>query len=294
MANGPDGCLWIIDMARELIEGAAFLPPQILKHMDVGSGVDRGRLWRVVPEGFEAKGRSVGKATTPELVALLEHTNGWHRDTASRLLYERQTRRDHPLASLPVSRSRLSVAPMRLSSLAGLGGLEPDLVLAALADPEPHVRELALRLAESFCKENALIQTRLEELGRDPEPLVRYQVAFSLGELSGTRPAKALAALAVRDGSDAWMRVAILSSVSGCAGEVFRQLADNEPFRKSAHGRSFLTTLVAQSGVATRPDELAAVLEAINGPLVDDPALSRDVVSSNEPHAARNENPILG
>ena len=43
MANGPDGCLWIVDMCRELIEGAAFLPPQILKHMDA-SGVDRGRI----------------------------------------------------------------------------------------------------------------------------------------------------------------------------------------------------------------------------------------------------------
>src|SRR4029079_8210791 len=53
MANGPDGCLWVVDMCRELIEGAAFLPPQILKHMDVGSGVDRGRIWRVVPEGFK-------------------------------------------------------------------------------------------------------------------------------------------------------------------------------------------------------------------------------------------------
>lgn len=83
MANGPDGCLWIIDMSRELIEGAAFLPPQILKHMDVGSGVDRGRIWRVVPEGHRPNVRGVGRATTAELVALLEHPNGWHRDTAS-------------------------------------------------------------------------------------------------------------------------------------------------------------------------------------------------------------------
>jgi hypothetical protein len=92
MANGPDGCLWIIDMSRELIEGAAFLPPQILKHMDVGSGVDRGRIWRVVPEGHRPNMRGVGRATTAELVALLEHPNGWHRDTASRLLYQRQDR----------------------------------------------------------------------------------------------------------------------------------------------------------------------------------------------------------
>ena len=281
MANGPDGCLWIIDMARELIEGAAFLAPQILKHMDVGSGVDRGRLWRVVPEGFEANRRTVGKATTTELVALLEHPNGWHRDTASRLLYERQDRAAIPLLRTLAGGSKTPLGRAHaLSALQGLGGLEPDVVIAALGDPEPHVRELALRLAESFCKDNALIQTRIEALGGDPEPLVRYQAAFSLGELPGAKPVKALAAIAVRDGIDPWMRTAILSSVSACAGELFRQLSYNEVFRKEAQGRSFLTTLAAQSSVATRPDDLAAVLEAINGPLAGDPTLSRDVVSA--------------
>ncbi len=51
MANGPDGCLWVIDMCRELIEGAAFLAPAILKHMDVGSGVDRGASGASCPTG---------------------------------------------------------------------------------------------------------------------------------------------------------------------------------------------------------------------------------------------------
>src|SRR5205814_1419634 len=72
MANGPDGCLWVIDMYRELIEGAAFLPPQILKHLDVGRGVDRGRIWRVVPDGSLGHLPRLGKLTTAELVALLE------------------------------------------------------------------------------------------------------------------------------------------------------------------------------------------------------------------------------
>src|SRR5262245_54785027 len=49
-ANGPDGCLHVIDMCRELIEGAAFLAPQVLKHVDPSAGIDRGRIWRVVPE----------------------------------------------------------------------------------------------------------------------------------------------------------------------------------------------------------------------------------------------------
>jgi len=281
MANGPDGCLWIIDMYRELIEGAAFLPPQILKHMDADSGFDRGRIWRVVPEGHKPDMRRVSKATTAELVALLEHQSGWHRDTASRLLYQRQDRSAIPLlqhlaahAKTPLGRTHA------LAALAGLGALGPDLVLAALADPEPRVREHALRLAEPFCQVDARVQDRLEEMAGDPDPLVRYQAAFSLGELPGTKPANALAALAVRDGADSWMRVAILSSASGCAGELFRRLAGNADFRLAPQGRAFLIRLAAQSGVASRPDDLAAVLQAVDGPLAGDQALCRDIVSA--------------
>src|SRR5207247_2376952 len=63
-ANAPDGTLYMIDMYRELIEGAAFLPPQILKHMDVSAGVERGRIYRIVPDGFkQPKPPRLGKAT---------------------------------------------------------------------------------------------------------------------------------------------------------------------------------------------------------------------------------------
>ena len=124
MANGPDGCLWVIDMYRELIEGAAFLPPQILKHMDVGSGVDRGRIWRVVPAGHKPKAPKLGKATTAELVALLEHPNGWHRDTASRLLYQRQDRSAvEPLRQLAAASKSPLGRTHALYALAGLGAL---------------------------------------------------------------------------------------------------------------------------------------------------------------------------
>ena len=63
-ANGPDGCLYVIDMYRKLIQAAAFLPPAILKHLDVSGGFDKGRLYRIVPEGFKRpKPPRLGKAT---------------------------------------------------------------------------------------------------------------------------------------------------------------------------------------------------------------------------------------
>jgi len=49
----PDGGLYLVDMHREFIEHPDSLPPAIKQHMDLNSGNDRGRLWRVVPDGFQ-------------------------------------------------------------------------------------------------------------------------------------------------------------------------------------------------------------------------------------------------
>ena len=90
-ANAPDGNLYIIDVYREVIEHPASLPPVIKKHLDLTSGRDRGRIYRVVRDGFQQPPLPrLGKATTAELVATLAHRNGWHRDTAARLLFERR------------------------------------------------------------------------------------------------------------------------------------------------------------------------------------------------------------
>jgi putative membrane-bound dehydrogenase-like protein len=279
MANGPDGCLWILDMYRELIEGAAFLPPQILRHMDVASGIDRGRIWRVVPDTYRPRVPKLGKATTAELVALLEHPNGWHRDTAARLLYQRQDRAVlEPLRKLAATSTTPLGRAHALYALAGQGVLEPALVLAALSDAAPQVRVHALRLAERFARDQRPIQKRMQEMVEDPESLVRYQLAFSLGALHGTKPASALAALAVRDGADSWMRLAILSSVASCSGEVFERVAELPGFRGALHGRIFLATLAGQIAAAGHPQELAVVKTALDGVLGSEPSISRLIV----------------
>jgi putative membrane-bound dehydrogenase-like protein len=280
MANGPDGCLWLVDMCRELIEGAAFLPPAILQHMDVTSGIDRGRIWRVVPEGtLPSHPTKLGKATTAELVALLEHPNGWHRDTASRLLYQRQDRSCvEPLRQLAAHGKTPLTRTQALYALKGQGALDAGLVLAALGDADPHAREHALRLAEGLAREHRAIRERMTAMTGDTAPRVRYQLAFSLGALPGAEPSAALAALAVRDGANPWMRMAILSSTTDRAGDLFLRLAGGAGFRASKDGRAFLAALAAQSEISSRPDALAKVLEALDGPLAGDDALARQVV----------------
>ena len=84
-------------------------------------------------------------------------------------------------------------------ALAGLGALTPADVLAALGDPEPRAREHAVRLAESFCGRDERVRMRMEELVGDPDPMVRYQLAYSLGAFPPSAQAPALSALALDD-----------------------------------------------------------------------------------------------
>jgi putative membrane-bound dehydrogenase-like protein len=279
MANGPDGCLWVIDMCRGLIEGAAFLAPPILKHVDVTSGVDHGRIWRIVPDGHATRLTRLGRATTAVLVSLLDHPDGWHRDTAARLLYERQD----PSAVAPLRRLSTE-APSALGrtharyALQGMGALDAGDVLAALDDPDTQARTHALRLAEAFAPESPLVRARMIATTADPEATVRYQLAFSLGALPDAEPAAPLAALAQNDGADSWVRLALLSSAGNCAGALFARLADDASFRSRTHGRAFLTALAEQTDVANNANGLPLVVRAVEGPLAGDRALAREVV----------------
>src|SRR5207302_5593032 len=122
MANAPDGALYVADMYREVIEHPWSLPDSIKKLLDLNAGNDRGRIYRIVPDGFkQPKLPRLGAASTRELVATLEHPNGWHRDTAARLLYQRQ---DKSAVSLLIALLEKSKSPLaRLHALYALAGL---------------------------------------------------------------------------------------------------------------------------------------------------------------------------
>ena len=87
--TGPDGGLYIVDIYREFIEHPDSLPPAIKQHMDLNSGNDRGRLWRVVPDGFQRQlWPRLGQLDTAALQSQPPVT-GWHTATARRLLHAR-------------------------------------------------------------------------------------------------------------------------------------------------------------------------------------------------------------
>lgn len=265
-ANAPDGSLYALDMYRQLIEGAAFLPPEFFKHIDPVAGYKLGRIYRIVPEGHQRRARpKLSKASTAELVAMLDHANGWHRDTASRLLYQRQDVSAVPLMQKLVRSGQTAEGRMTaMYSLDGYGRLDEATLLAALSDADANVQIQAAKVAARYASRLAAVQDQLIRMASDDELTVRYQVAFSLGDIRGPRQAQAIAGLAARDGADRWMRLALLSSTRDNAGDVFLRLATSSKHRQQSHVREFLTTLAQQISRGGQSSQIAAVLKAVN------------------------------
>ena len=144
-ANGPDGCLYIVDMARETIEHPKSIPEPIKSQVDLTSGRELGRIWRVKATGkpIRRDAPNLSQVSTEELCKLLSHPNGWHRETASRILIERQD-----IQAIPYCRASLKAPATppfgRLHSLSVLANLPEGLDEAswktAIGDPEPRLR----------------------------------------------------------------------------------------------------------------------------------------------------------
>ena len=261
-ANAPDGTLYIADMYREVIEHPWSLPESIKKHLDLNSGNDRGRIYRVAPDGFrQPKRPHLSVATTKELVALLQHPNGWQRDTAARLLYERQDGLAAPLLKESLRNSRSALARMHsLYVLHGLGKLDEATERKALQDRDSIVRQHAVRLTATISGSSGQPWKELTRLEHDPDIQVRYQLAFTLGDFRHPDATKALARIVRRDIGDRWMRAAVLSSLKEGAADLFEQLAADAPFRDSADGREFFGQLAGLIGAKNDPGEVQTVL----------------------------------
>ena len=270
--NAPDGCLYVVDMYREVIEHPWSIPEAIKKHVDLNSGNNRGRIWRIVPEGFhQPKLPKLRGAPTAHWVAHLESANGWTRETAARLIYERQDRGAIPDLERLLIQSRSPLARIHcLHALEGLRGLdEKRHLLATLADPDERVREHAVRLSETALVRpggSQALADRLLSMTGDGSARVRYQLAFTLGEVRSPARVQALSELIRRDIESPWMRTAVLNSLTIGADGVFTALVQDRHFSEQRGSEEFLGKLAELIGARNDEREVGAVLNFAGTP----------------------------
>lgn len=223
--NAPDGTLYCLDMARETVE-AVNIPPEVEPYMDFTSGNDRGRIYRFAPAGYPLEpAPRFSTATTAALVEALQSPHGWRRDTAHRLIHERQDTTAVPgLEQLVFDAARPEVQVRALWSLQGLGHLRVAVIRRALAADHVGVLANAMRLAEPYFAENPDLHARVLELADHADAHVRLQAAFSIGEMNIPDKASHLAALVKANRGDGWIRSAVLSSAADCAALLWTEV----------------------------------------------------------------------
>ncbi len=264
-AGAPDGSLHVVDVCREVIEHPKSLPPEIKKHLDLTAGRNRGRIYRIVPDGFQHRpAPDMTGSSTAQLVNLLQHPNAWHRETSARVLFQRQ---DKSAVKPLLQMAKKSKSPLgrihALYTLDGLASLDVQTVLSRLADDHAQVRRHAVALTERLAKTTAL-SSRLLELADDESLEVRYQLAFTIGSIESQHRLEILTRLIRAGAGDRWMQAAVQSSLAEGAGTVFADLIGDSSFRSAAAGE-FLGKLAAQIGGQNRPADLQLGVTALHG-----------------------------
>lgn len=147
--TGPDGCLWIVDMSRGVIEHPRWIPEEVRETLDIRAGDRRGRIYRVRPTNGET--RPVPKletATNAELIAALNSPNGIVRDLAQLQILRRDIDVLAPLLldyarnpdGHPAGRSAA------IWSLAIANRLDESSLKAAITSPSSFLRQQAARI----------------------------------------------------------------------------------------------------------------------------------------------------
>ena len=212
LANAPDGGLYVCDMYRKTIEHPQYLPEEVRKRTDFESGKNNGRIYRITAAHRAKHGRKFPQWDTQTAIGELSSVEGWWRETAHRLLLEKQDRSAiFALRDLATNASSPQTRVHALNLLEPLNGLTYQLLATALRDRHPGIRENALRLSESRLP-GEIFDSALA-LANDPDPRVRFQCAATLGETSRREAIPALVSIALRDAGDRWTRLAVLSSV---------------------------------------------------------------------------------
>lgn len=233
--TGLDGCLYVVDMHRAVIEHQKFIPEDTVAQLDVTAGREQGRIFRIRPADVPPRAITrVDHLNAAGLAAAIDSPNGPQRDLAQQLLVQRHAvEAAAPLKKLARKAKRPAVRLQALCTLDGLGEIYVPTLLAALGDGDAAVRRHAIRLSEPLLATAPSVVDAVLALASDEDPQVELQLAYTLGELDDPRASEVLAELALRRSAEPTILAGVWSSASAenvglLVGALFAQANEQE------------------------------------------------------------------
>ena len=199
-ATGPDGCLYIVDMYRGIIQEGTWVGEGsylrgVVKEKGYDKFVGRGRIYRIVHEDMEPGPKpDLLNKTSDELLTYLGHANGWWRNTAQKLIVLKADKTVVPDLIETVEGNESWFAKLfhpekdfalerlhALWTLEGLDAIGKSMLMNAFQDKDPRVRVGAIRISERYLvQSDTEIFEALKTLANDSDPEVLQQLILSL------------------------------------------------------------------------------------------------------------------
>jgi putative membrane-bound dehydrogenase-like protein len=265
VADGPDGSIYVVDMYRKIIDHPDYLSPELANNREeLRQGDDRGRIYRIRRKG-DRPARFVPPADADACVALLSSPIGWKRDLGQRLIVEKNfLETELQLINLAKHDADPRTRLQAVWTLEGLGQLTPALVRSFLADPNEHLQENGVVLAERYLRSDAAMLLAFQAM-ESPSPRVRMQMIVALGALETPAATDLLVKLAVTGINDPWTGPALLTGSSRRSAAIVDRLLKSPDLAKldRAALEPILRQLSAVTGARGDSAELKFLLDRI-------------------------------
>ncbi len=284
LATGPDGALYIADFYRRWVEHPQWVADaDARQQVNWREGASHGRIWRVRRRDAKLDAAffvSLHGASTLGLAAQLASENGWRRDTAQRLLVERQdTSVKAALEALARKGSSPQVRLHALWALAGLNSLENQLLAEIIGDRDPRVRRQGIRLSMPMLAESPTLRGAVLQAAGDADPGVRFETAIAIGAIDSDEKNSAIDRLANFRNDSIWDGAALQLALGRSAEHYLNRMllsttVDHEPThaqyellanlgrivgrnRQDREIAAFVSLLTSEPAVASRTAMLA-------------------------------------
>ncbi|MDF1755510.1 MAG: discoidin domain-containing protein [Verrucomicrobiales bacterium] len=187
MNTGPDGCLYIVDMYRGIIQQGNWTKPGsylrgVIDDYGFAKNIQRGRIYRLVHDDFKRGPQPEMLNESPaQLVAHLKHPNGWWRDTAQKLLILKGDKSVAPqLETIALDSDNQLARIHAIWTLEGLDALTLDLARKLFASSDPEVSRAMIRASESLYKAGKTeLSTDIAVLANHSDPGVSTQAMMT-------------------------------------------------------------------------------------------------------------------
>ena len=229
-SNAPDGNLYVMDMYREVIEHPWSLPDGIKQFLDLNSGSNRGRIYRIrTIEGKTKQRRLPGEAKAMELVQMLGHSNHWHRETARRLLVQRNMiHLQDAVRALLKESVDVSAQVNAVQVLHGFGNLTTDDVETVFRSKSSAVHLALLKLwgnRDELSPFDVPFEKYISQLILNSQTRFQATLLLSKFPLHSSRQSEFLwRAMSLEKEDKYWMQFAVLNAMNSCRSDFLNHM----------------------------------------------------------------------